>query len=64
MLQCKVLIPDVDGSVPLLLTGSISARRKPVWTFVSVGAKMDLSSMLTWKGLLDGPSSWWRCEQR
>ena len=38
-----VLIPLVEGSVPVTEVGSSSARRKPVCTSVLEGAKMDLS---------------------
>jgi hypothetical protein len=43
MEKCRVLMPVVEGSVPLLEAGRSSARRKPVWMFVAEGANMDAS---------------------
>jgi hypothetical protein len=41
--KCSVLTPRVEGSEPLTLTGRSSARRKPFWTFVGEGAKIEAS---------------------
>lgn len=43
----RVFRPVPDPSVPLLLLIMSSARRNPVWMFVSEGAKMDLSERVT-----------------
>lgn len=51
-LKCSVLTPVVLGSVPELLEGRSSARRKPVWMLSGEGAKMDLSVMVTSTGML------------
>ena len=48
--KCRVLTPRVDASVPELLAGSSSARRKPVWTLSALGAKMEASLMVTSRG--------------
>ena len=42
-----VLMPVVDGSVPVLEAGMSSARRKPVCASVADGVKMDLSFIVT-----------------
>lgn len=47
-----VLTPVVEGSVPLLDAAINSARRKPVWTFVAEGVKMDLSFIVTSRALV------------
>jgi len=42
-----VFTPVVEASVPVTETGRSSARRKPVWTFVEEGVKIDLSFTVT-----------------
>jgi hypothetical protein len=41
--KCSVLMPVVEGSVPLFEAGRSSARRNPVWMFVAEGAKIEAS---------------------
>ena len=56
--KCSVLMPKVEGSVPLFEDGFSSARRNPVWTFVAEGAKIEASESVTSMATFAVPSNW------
>lgn len=47
-----VLCPSVEASVPLLVSATTSQRRKPVWTLVAEGAKIEASERVISKGMV------------